>query len=141
MRVFYDTPVLVAAILEDHEHHDPSFAAFSSANTRSSSCGAHNIAEVYVTLTKYPGKQRLSEQQALLAISAIEHRLKIVALDAVEYVASIRRFANIGITGGTIYDGLIAASALKAKADVLYTWNVSHFLLLGDEVARKVRTP
>ena len=40
-----------------------------------------------------------------------------------------------------MYDALIAACALKAEADVLYTWNIGHFLLLGDEVARKLRTP
>jgi len=67
--------------------------------------------------------------------------LAIVTLETREYLAAIRRFAAHGITGGTVYDGLIAACALKAKADVLYTWNTGHFLLLGDEVARKLRTP
>lgn len=141
MKSFFDTSVLVAAVLEEHEHHERSFSALSAANQSSACCAAHNMAEVYATLTRYPGKQRLSEEQALLALSAIERRLAVVALDAKEYLVSIRRFAKIGVTGGTIYDGLIAACALKAKSDVVYTWNVGHFLLLGDEVADKVRTP
>ena len=141
MRWFFDTSVLVAAVLEEHDHHDRSFLALSDANRSSSSCAAHNIAELYATLTRYPGKQRLSEQQALLAVSVIEKRLTILALDASEYLDAIRRFAGLGITGGTIYDGLIAECALKAKADTLYTWNVGHFLLLGEDVAKKVRTP
>ena len=141
MKRFFDTSVLVAAVLEEHEHHQPSFSALSTANPSSAFCAAHNLAEAYATLTRYPGKQRLSPDQALLAIVVFENRLAVVALETREYLAAIRRFAALGITGGTIYDGLIAACALKAKADVLYTWNIGHFALLGDEVARKVRTP
>lgn len=83
----------------------------------------------------------MSADQALLSLSVFENRLTIVALDAKEYVVAIRRFAAMGMTGGTMYDALIAACALKAEADVLYTWNIGHFSLLGDEVARKLRTP
>jgi predicted nucleic acid-binding protein len=141
VRYFFDTTVLVAGVLEEHEHHEPSFSALSTAGRTSAFCAAHNVAEVYATLTRYPGKQRLSAEQALLALTAIESRFTIVALETREYLAAIRRCAAIGITGGTIYDAWIAACALKAKADILYTWNVGHFMLLGDEVARKVRTP
>ncbi len=141
MKRFFDTSVLVAAVLEEHEHHQPSFSALSRATPSSAFCAAHNLAEAYATLTRYPGKQRLSPDQALLAVETLENRLAVVALEAGEYLAAIRRSAAHGITGGTIYDGLIAACALKAKADVLYTWNTGHFLLLGDEIARKVRTP
>ena len=141
MRYFSDTTVLVAGVLEEHEHHEPSFSALSTASRTSAFCAAHNVAEVYATLTRYPGKQRLSAEQALLALTAIESRFTIVALETREYLAAIRRFAAIGITGGTIYDGLMAACAVKAKVDVLYTWNIGHFMLLGDEIARKVHTP
>jgi predicted nucleic acid-binding protein len=141
VRRFLDSSVLVAAVLEEHEHHQRSFLALSKANRSSAFCAAHSLAEVYATLTRYPGKQRLSAEQALLALSAFEGRLTIVALEASEYSAAIRRLAAIGITGGTIYDALIAACALRAKADVLYTWNLGQFQLLGDEVARLARTP
>ena len=141
MRYFFDTTVLVAGVLEEHEHHEPSFSALSTASRTSAFCATHNVAEVFATLTRYPGKQRLSAEQALLALTAIESRFTIVALETREYLAAIRRFAAIGITGGTIYDGLMAACAVKAKVDVLYTWNIGHFMLLGDEVARNVRTP
>jgi len=141
VRYFFDTTVLVAGVLEEHEHHEPSFSALSTASRTSAFCATHNVAEVYATLTRYPGKQRLSAEQALLALTAIESRFTIVALETREYLAAIRRFAAIGITGGTIYDGLMAACAVKAKVDVLYTWKIGHFMLLGDEVARKVHTP
>jgi predicted nucleic acid-binding protein len=31
------------------------------------------------------------------------------------------------VAGGAIYDALLAGCALKAKAEILYTWNVRHF--------------
>jgi predicted nucleic acid-binding protein len=141
MKRFFDTSVLVAAVLEEHEVHAPSFRAFSAATPSSAFCAAHNLAEVYATLTRYPGKQRLSADQALLSIDVIQRKLTIVALDTKEYILAIRKFAALGISGGTTYDALIATCALKVKADIIYTWNVGHFALLGDEVAQKVRTP
>jgi predicted nucleic acid-binding protein len=71
----------------------------------------------------------------------VQKRVSLVTLDVADYLATIREAAALGIVGGTSYDALVAACALKAKADVLYTWNIGPFLGLGDEVARKVRTP
>ncbi len=65
----------------------------------------------------------------------------MVWLDGDEYLAAINRIGGMGILGGAVYNALIAACAGKAKAQVVYTWNTAHFMLLGDEVARKVRTP
>jgi len=138
---FFDTTVLVAAVLEEHPNHPASFRAFSTATRTNAFCAAHSVAEMYATLTRLPGKQRLSADQALLVLSAVEDRLTIVPLDSREYLAAIRKFAALGVIGGTVYDGLIATSALKSKANVFYTWNVAHFLLLGSEIAQKVRTP
>jgi predicted nucleic acid-binding protein len=141
VKVFFDTTVLVAAVLEDHEHHERSFAVLSSTKRSSAFCTAHNLSEVYATLTCYPGKDRLSAEQALIALEKIEERLTIIALDATEHIAAIRTFAAKRIVGGMLYDGLIAACALKARAEILYTWNTVHFKMLGEEVAHIIRTP
>jgi predicted nucleic acid-binding protein len=141
VKVFFDTTVLVAAVLEDHEHFERSFAVLSAARRSSAFSAAHNLAEMYATLTRYPGKDRLSAEQALISVEKIAERLTIIALDGSEYVGAIRRFAANGIIGGMLYDGLIAACALKAGADVLYTWNAAHFRMLGEDVKRKARTP
>jgi len=141
LRWFFDSSVLVPALLADHVHHARSFAAFAAASRKNASCATHSLAEVYSTLTRYPGKQRLSSEFAALLVQEIEHRLTLVWLDGDEYLAAIDRIAGMGIVGGAVYDALIAACAAKAKADVVYTWNTAHFMLLGDEVARKVRTP
>jgi len=37
------------------------------------------------------------------------------------------RFTSMGIVGGAVYDALLAACALKAKAETLLSWNLRHY--------------
>lgn len=141
MKSFFDTSVLVATSVEVHEHHDRSFALFTSADRKTACCAAHSLAELYATLTRLPGRARMSADQALLVLDSVEERLEIVSLDAREYRLAIQDAATAGIVGGTIYDALIGWSALKAGATRIYTWDVADFRRLGAEIAKKVRTP
>jgi len=138
---FFDTSVLIPAFLEDHVNHERSFAAFTAANRRVACCAAHSLAEVYATVTRLPGKHRMSGEQALFFLEEIEERLAIVSLDSGEYLKVIRRAAAAGIVGGTIYDALLAGCAIKAKAETIYTWDERHFRLLDPEIAERVEKP
>jgi predicted nucleic acid-binding protein len=141
MKSFFDTSVLVAAFLEGHERHERSFALFISADRKTACCAAHSLAELYATVTRLPGKFRLSADQALLFLDSVEERLDVISLDAREYRLAIREAATAGIVGGTIYDALLGWCALKARATRIYTWDVGDFQRLGTEIAEKVRTP
>lgn len=101
----------------------------------------HSLAEAYSTFTRYPGKERMSAEAANLIMQGIEQRFTLVWLDGDEYCGAIRRMAQMGIVGGAVYDGLVAACALKAGANHLYTWNVRHFDLLGAEIQKLVTMP
>jgi len=92
-------------------------------------------------MTRLPGKHRLSGEQAVLFLEAIEERLTIVSLESDEYVGAIRAAAGEGIVGGALYDYLMAACAVKVGAEILYTWNLQDFKRLGADVAKRVRTP
>lgn len=141
MKSFFDTSVLIPTFLEDHEHHEASFAAFLKADKQHTCCAAHSLAEVCSAVTRLPGNHRLSGDQAFLFVQAIYDRLKVVSLNAQEYSAAIEEAATRGIVGGMIYDMLLAQCALKAKAVTIYTWNVNHFQRLGPEIARRTKTP
>ncbi len=141
MKWFFDTSVLVPAFLPDHPHHARSFPLFAAATPKQAGCAAHSLAEVYSTLTRYPGKQRMSAAQAELLVQQIEHKFTLVWLDGEEYGAAIRRLARLGIVGGAVYDGMVAACALKSGADQLYTWNVRHFDLLGPQIQKMAMIP
>jgi predicted nucleic acid-binding protein len=141
VKIFFDTSVLVAASSVHHEHHGPSFSVYQHANRHNACCAAHSLAELYAALTRLPGRQRMSCEQVLLVLDNIREHLETVVLTSEEYSSAIAEAAAEGILGGTVYDALIAQCALKAKAAIIYTWNIDHFRRCGPEVASRVRTP
>jgi len=74
-------------------------------------------------------------------LDSIRSKFTPVSLDGDVYLAAIRNAAANRITGGTIYDALIAQCALQAGADTIFTWNTRHFQLLGPEIIQRLRTP
>ena len=141
MKWFFDTSVLVGAFVEEHVHHERSLAAFLRADNKSGSCSAHSLIEFYAVVTRLPGRDRISSDQVLLLVQNIRDRLAIISLSSDDYFAVLERTAELRIFGGTVYDILLAHSALKASAQILYTWNVKHFQQFGGEIAKIVRTP
>ena len=141
MKYFFDTSVLVPVFVDEHPHHEISLSVFSRATRGQASCGVHSLAEVYATLTRLPGKHRVSASEAILFLENIKERLALISLDAEEYWRAITQSAEAEIVGGTIYDALLAHCALKARAETILTWNIDHFRRVGPEVAKRVRTP
>jgi predicted nucleic acid-binding protein len=141
MKAFFDSSVLVPVFYGDHVHHQASLDLFIQFNKSTGCCGAHSLAEVYSTLTRMPGKQRISCEQAMLFIGSIRQRLSIVALSGEEYADALRASATLGIVGGGIYDALLAHCAIKSKAGAIYTWNARHYGLCGSKVVGRLRTP
>jgi predicted nucleic acid-binding protein len=141
VKFFFDTSVLLPSFFEDHEHHAASLKAFLQTNKEQGCCGGHSLAELYATATRLPGKHRLSGDQVLLFLENIYERLTVITLNAEEYFTIMKEAAAADIAGGTIYDALLARCAMKAGADVIYTWNVRHFRQFSPEISERVRTP
>lgn len=141
MKGFFDTSVLVPVFYGDHIHHQASLRLFIQFDKLSGCCGAHSSAEVYSTLTRMPGKHRISGEQALLFIGSIRERLSIIALNGDEYADALEASAALGIVGGGIYDALLVHCAIKAQAETIYTWNTRHYAQCGPSVIRRLRTP
>ena len=141
MKGFLDTSVLVPVFYGDHVHHQASLALFIGFDRSTGCCGAHSLAEVYSTLTRMPGKHRISGEQAMLFIGSIRDRLSIIALSGDEYADALQVSAAMGIVGGGIYDAMLAHCAIKAKAEAIYTWNARHYNLCGTQVVGLLRNP
>jgi predicted nucleic acid-binding protein len=92
-------------------------------------------------LTRMPGKRRISGEQAMLFIGNIRARLSIVALNCDEYAEALQASAHRGIVRGGIYDAMLAHCASKAKVETIYSWNLRHYNLFGQEVTQRLRTP
>jgi predicted nucleic acid-binding protein len=141
MKAFFDTSVLVPVFYADHVHHAASIDLFIRFDKTSGCCGAHSLAEVYSTLTRMPGRHRISAEQAMLFIGSIRERLSMVALTGNEYADALEAAATRGIVGGAVYDALLAHCASKAKAETIYSWNERHYAQCGSEVTHRLRNP
>ncbi len=136
MKIFLDTNVLVASVVEQHGHHQRAYAVLDRVQ-----CGrdegfvsAHGLAEVYAVLTRLPAPFRHTPEQALLSVEEnIVKYFKITSLTAADYTGLIREAALAGVQGGTIYDAVLIKCAAKTAVEKLFTFNVGHF----QNVARK----
>jgi predicted nucleic acid-binding protein len=141
MKAFFDTSALVPVFYGDHIHHRASLERYIQFDKSSGCCGAHSLAEVYSSITRMPGKHRISGEQAMLFIQSIRERLSVIALTGNEYADALEASAALGIVGGGIYDAMLAHCAFKAKAEAIYTWNARHYALCGQDVVARLRVP
>jgi len=141
VRVFCDTSVLIPLFYGDHQHHDASIRAVERLQPGEGFCGSHNLVEVYSSLTRMPGRFRVSADRARLFIADLREKFHAVALTPEEYASMVDRQSAAGITGGAIYDAMIAQCAVKAEAEILLTWNLRDFTRFGPEVAQLLKTP
>jgi predicted nucleic acid-binding protein len=141
MKAFFDTSVLVPVFYGDHVHHQRSLAAFVDCKKSNGGCGVHSLAEVFSTLTRMPGRHRISGAQAMLFVGNICERLSLVALDGEEYLRALQVSAALGVVGGTVYDALLAQCAIKARAEIIYSWNEKHYAQCGPDVTQRLRRP
>lgn len=141
VKAFLDTSVLVATFYGEHEYHEPSFELFLQQKKSTACTAAHCLAEVFSVVTGMPGQNRASPDEALLFLRDVRERFTLITLDEQEYLETLEDAATAGISGGAIYDAIIARCAVEAKAQAIYTWNVKHFTRLGPRVASRVREP
>jgi predicted nucleic acid-binding protein len=99
------------------------------------------MAEIFHTLTALPPGLRLAPRDAVLAVETFLQRLTPVVLSAEEYMETLRRTANLGHSGGIIYDALLLACARKIQAEKIYTWNARHFQMAAPDLADRILTP
>lgn len=136
MKVFLDTNVLVASVIEQHEHHKRAYVVLDRVQSGKDEgfVSAHALAEFYAVLTKLPAPFRHTPEQALLSVEEnIVKYFKITCLTGADYTGLIREAALAGVQGGTIYDAVLVKCAAKAEVEKLFTLNIGHF----QNVARK----
>jgi predicted nucleic acid-binding protein len=104
--VLLDTSAAIALILEDHERHA---ATLSAVRGRPLGLAGHAWFETYSVLTRLPSGLRRSpaDAQRLLAHNFPESRY----LGSAAAAELVKELAEIGISGGTVYDALVAATA------------------------------
>jgi predicted nucleic acid-binding protein len=109
-----DSSVTIAALLNDHPAHDAAADALALCDTTI----AHVAIETYSVLTRLPGPDRVD---ATIAATVLDKRLAATyaTLDADAYASAPARLAAAGVSGGAIYDGLIALTALEHDLELI----------------------
>jgi predicted nucleic acid-binding protein len=145
MKIFFDTSVLIASVVQEHESHERAFLVLDRVQSGRDEgvISGHSLAEMYGVLTKLPAPMRHSPEQALLSIEEnVVKYFKFTWLTDGDYKALIRDAAVAGIQGGTVYDALLLKCAEKAKTEKVFTLNLRHFQNIAPkDITRQISAP
>jgi predicted nucleic acid-binding protein len=131
-----DTSCMVAAVCSWHEHHERATRAIEERlkQRQKMIVAAAALIEAYSVLTRLPAPHRLSPYDALnLLETNFVFSAKLTALGANGYRSLLHGAPEGGISGGRIYDAVIASSARRAKVQALLTFNEAHFRSFADD--------
>ena len=145
MKIYLDTNVLVAASIQEHQHHLQSFDLVKAVKEGAyEGCiSTHGLAEFYSVLTRAPFTPRVhpAEVGRILDDNILPY-FELISLSAGDYKAVLRSSTNAGLIGGVVFDALHLHSAQKAGCDRIYTFNVKDFRSLATaDLADKVAAP
>jgi predicted nucleic acid-binding protein len=137
---FFDTSVLIAAMVEDERRHEA--CARVLEETSDGHASMHSLAECYATLTSGRLGVRLSPTEAVRLVRHNVHgRLSLLGLTSHEYLKLLDAAGPAGARGGAIYDFLLLACARKIKAEKIYTLNPRHFIAFAPDLEKKFVQP
>jgi predicted nucleic acid-binding protein len=141
MKVLLDSSTIIAAMLSDHIHHALALPWLSRAKAGAFEfvVSGHSIAEVYSVLTRLPRTPKISSGEAWeLLRDNVTSCASIITLSGSEYVALVEGLAHGGISGGAVYDAVIASAVESASVDLLVTLNEGHFLRVWPAGASRI---
>ena len=136
-RYLCDTSVLAAIVCSWHEYHKRTLLELARRERAAEELvlSSHSLAEAYAVLTRLPAPHRLRSADAVALLESNWGETPVVHLTADETWRTLRRAQQRGVIGGQTYDMLVAASALKAGATTIVTWNERHFASSAREIA------
>ena len=144
MKVMFDTSVLVAGMVEPHPMHEQAFPWLKRARSGDLEffVASHTLAELYAVLTTLPVSPRIQPGAAWRLIREdVINPAKVTCISPSDYGAVIRRVADLGLSGGIIYDAIITKAAQKAQVDRILTLNPDDFTRVWPEGASLISLP
>lgn len=123
-----DSNVLIATLVEAHEHHGPSLNLLVGRGDARFAVAAHSYAEVYSTLTRRggPAQFQFTPEEAWAALESVRAVTGLVGLTAARTFDAIGGYARSGGVGPRLYDRLIGETAVAQGIPKIVTWNVGH---------------
>ena len=131
---FFDTGILVGALLKSHPEHDACLSAFDESSRPFTN--SHALAETFATLT---GFYKVPVDAATELTLSLKQALSVEPLTLADYETALREARTRGVMGGAIYDSLHATFARRKKATSIVTRNPSHFQHVAPDI--QILTP
>lgn len=144
MKVLFDTSVLVAALIPGHAMHGQSFPWLKRAHAGEIEflVSAHSTLELYSVLTRLPLTPRIGPLAARrLVATNVTRQARSVALSAADYRHLLEHVSELGLSGGVVFDALIARAAERSAAERLLTLNPADFERVWPEGAGVIALP
>jgi predicted nucleic acid-binding protein len=137
MKHFFDTSILIAAFDDQDGQHEAAWKVFVR-HADSGVIATHTLSETFSVLT---GRRAWRPRDAYEIVSTNTDGLEKITLRPQEYLRTLRVAERLGIRAGAIYDALILACARQAEATSIWTLNMRHFDLFGEELSDRIREP
>jgi predicted nucleic acid-binding protein len=143
MKCFFDTSVLISAVLSEHKSHAIAASWLQAALTGKihGMISPQCIAEFYAVLTRLPLEPKILPGQVKHLIEQNLCYLEIQILQLEDYQRAVSRLSDLGLPGGVVFDALLDEVAVRESADQLLTFNLKDFRRLGEDVALLLWTP
>lgn len=137
---FFDTSVLIAALVRGQKSHEACLALVKGSE--SACVYAHALAECFAFLTGGRLSIQLDGDTAAAMIERnISAKFRVLTLSPNEILVTLKQSRSIGIRGGGIYDALHLAAARNAHVDEIYTLNLRHFQAFAPDLIDRIKIP
>ena len=126
---------MIAAVCSWHEDHERAVREIHNRLNRRQHMivAAPALIEAFSVLTRFPTPHRISPNDALIILETnFVKDVKIIALSVAHYTALLRGAPEAGISGGRMYDAVIAACARRARVRTVLTFNETDFAPFAD---------
>lgn len=123
-----DSNVLVALLVDTHQHHPASMEMLERYPELRFAVAAHSFAEAYSTVTRQSERIGFGfpPETAWAAIESFRAGTNLVGLTPPQSFDAIRDYARRGGMGPRVYDRLIGEAAIAHAIPAIVTWNVGH---------------
>lgn len=144
MNVFFDSSVLIAAIVKAHPGHGSSLIWLQKVKKKEIQglISVHSLIELYSILTTLPLSPKIYPSFAITLIKEnIISNFEIIKYNISDYIKVLEELAENSISGGASYDGLILYAAKKTRIDKILTLNLNDFIRIAPQLVKIISLP
>lgn len=125
-----DTSCLVPLMSSWHPQHEATVWALEQLKAKNATLvtASQAVAECFSVLTRLPSQVRIPPREAYERMREnLTENFRIAGLNTDVCWLAIDGISGRGLSGGLIYDAIIAHSCAQAGASIMLTWNVEDF--------------